>query len=99
SSSPNRVNGVSWNWHLVVEVRRFNRLPWFHRASPSTTRNEIRCINECGYIDLPIRRCQMVFPGYHTETTETENLDRCFNDQTSHRRGARFGAGVGSEAI
>ena len=41
----------------------------------------------------------MVFPGYHTETTETENLDRCFNDQTSHRRGARFGAGVGSEAI
>ncbi len=30
---------------------RHHRLPWFPRVSPSTTLNEIRYINECGYID------------------------------------------------
>jgi hypothetical protein len=38
-----------WNWHLPRRCR--HRLPWFHRASPSTTLNEIRFINEYGYID------------------------------------------------
>jgi hypothetical protein len=31
-----------------IEVRNFNRLPWRHRASPSTTRDEFVDINECG---------------------------------------------------
>jgi hypothetical protein len=28
-----------WNWHLTLKPK-FNRLPWCHRASPSTTRYE-----------------------------------------------------------
>ncbi len=40
---------------------RSNRLPWFHRASPSTTLNEIRYINECGYIDELVCGCQIIF--------------------------------------
>jgi hypothetical protein len=31
--------GLSWNWHLSLKPK-FNRLPWRHRASPSTTRYE-----------------------------------------------------------
>jgi hypothetical protein len=35
-----------------------NRLPWLHRASPSATLHEIRCINGCGYIDSLSESCQ-----------------------------------------
>jgi len=30
---------LGWNWHLSLKPK-FNRLPWCHRASPSTTRYE-----------------------------------------------------------
>jgi hypothetical protein len=39
-----------WNWHLARQIikKTCRRLPWFRRASPSTTLNEIRYINEYG---------------------------------------------------
>jgi hypothetical protein len=30
---------LGWNWHLSLKPK-FNRLPWGHRASPSSTRYE-----------------------------------------------------------
>jgi len=55
---PESRSDPSWNWHLDIEVRDSNRLPWFHRASPSTTRDEFVDINECGYIDGSKQNCQ-----------------------------------------
>jgi len=46
-----RRGDSGWIWHLVIEARDFNRLPWRHWASPSTTLDELRLINGCGYID------------------------------------------------
>src|SRR5262249_35069993 len=43
SSSSSQLLRLSWNWHLDIGACRLNRLPWFHWASPSTTRNENRC--------------------------------------------------------
>jgi hypothetical protein len=39
-----------WNWHLATEDVAFGRLPWFHRASPSTTLNETVKPTEAGML-------------------------------------------------
>src|SRR5436190_6495839 len=37
---PTAASDASWIWHLDERGRAPNRLPWCHRASPSTTLNE-----------------------------------------------------------
>ena len=54
SFSPNEPR-PGWNWHLTLKPK-FNRLPWRHRASPSTTRYESVKSTDA---DIVISKCRM----------------------------------------
>ena len=68
---------LSWIWHLPLELKS-NRLPWCHRASPSTTRHESVKSTDADRLMLILSGVNCIFRPPFTERRRGSVCDSSF---------------------